>query len=116
MEPLVHADLPERIAGISELAYDLSWTWHRNAREVFRYLDYPLWRLTEHNPVSLLSMLSPERYLAVARDPTFLALYDAAIKDLGQARSAKDTWWNKHFPDLSMRPVVYFSAEFALHQ
>src|SRR5574341_760003 len=91
-------------------------SWYRNAREVFRYLDYPLWRLTEHNPVSLLSMLSPERYLAVARDPTFLALYDAAIKDLGQARTAKDTWWNKHFPDLSMRPVVYFSAEFALHQ
>jgi starch phosphorylase len=116
MEPLAHVDLPERIAGISQLAYDLSWTWHRNAREVFRYLDYPLWRLTAHNPVRLLSAVSPERYLEVARDPSFLALYDTTIEELGQAQSAKHTWWNKRFPDLPMRPVVYFSAEFALHQ
>jgi glycogen phosphorylase len=108
--------LPNRIVGLGRLAFDLSWTWHRNGREVFRHLDYPLWRLTAHNPVRMLSMVSRERLEEAASDPSFLVLYDAAIEDLGRARTAKDTWWSRRFPDLPKRPVAYFSAEFALHQ
>ncbi|MGH7886733.1 MAG: alpha-glucan family phosphorylase [Candidatus Binatia bacterium] len=108
--------LPERIAALKSLAYDLSWTWHRNAREVFRHLDYPLWRVTEHNPVRMLSMLSRQRLDEVAAERSFLALYDAAIKDLDRARTAEGTWWSVRFADLPKRPLVYFSAEFALHQ
>mgnify|MGYP006150539211 CR=1 FL=1 len=37
-----------------ELAADLWWTWNTAAREVFRRLDYPLWRQTAHNPVLML--------------------------------------------------------------
>ena len=107
---------PERIAGLRSLAYDLSWTWHQNAREVFRHLDYALWRFTEHNPVRMLSMVSRERFSEAAQERSFLALYDAAIEYLDRARTAKDTWWSVRFPDLSTRPVAYFSAEFALHQ
>jgi hypothetical protein len=40
---------PERLTRITELALDLWWSWDRNAREVFRQLDYPLWRATAHN-------------------------------------------------------------------
>jgi starch phosphorylase len=116
MKPSLHVDLPERIAGIVTLAYDLSWTWHRNAREVFRYLDYPLWRHTAHNPVRMLSMVSQGRYSVVARDPSFLALYDGAMEECIRAQTAKDTWWSKRFPDSPTRPIAYFSAEFALHQ
>ena len=107
---------PERIAGLSRLAYDLSWTWHQNARAVFRHLDYPLWRLTAHNPVRMLSMVSRERLNEAAQEQSFLALYDAAIEDLDRARTAEDTWWSVRFPDLPTRPLAYFSAEFALHQ
>ena len=116
MEPAGLFSLPERIAGLRRLAFDLSWTWHRNAREVFRHLDYPLWRLTAHNPVRMLSMVARERLKEAASDPSFLVLYDAAIEDLGRARTAKDTWWSRRFPDLPKRPVAYFSAEFAFHQ
>ena len=42
--------LPERIARLEELAVDLWWSWHRDARQVFRTLDYRLWRATAHNP------------------------------------------------------------------
>ena len=108
--------LPERIAGLSTLAYDLSWTWQQNAREVFRYLDYPVWRVTSHNPVRMLAMVSPERLGEAAKDPSFLALYDTAIEKLVRARTATDTWWTKRFPRLPKRPLAYFSAEFALHQ
>ncbi|MGK2957265.1 MAG: alpha-glucan family phosphorylase [Acidimicrobiales bacterium] len=108
--------LPERIVGLRSLAYDLSWAWHQNAREVFRQLDYALWRLTSHNPVRMLPMVSPERLSEAAQERSFLALYDAAIEHLDRARTAKHTWWSVRFPDLSARPLAYFSAEFALHQ
>src|SRR5687768_13714969 len=48
--------IPERIAGLRDLATDLWWVWHRDAREVFRKLDYKVWRLTAHNPVRMLRL------------------------------------------------------------
>ena len=44
------APLPARIERLPELAVDLWWSWHHEARMVFRMLDYPLWRATAHNP------------------------------------------------------------------
>ncbi|MGH8058482.1 MAG: alpha-glucan family phosphorylase, partial [Candidatus Entotheonellia bacterium] len=107
--------LPERISKLRQLAVNLWWTWHQEAREVFRRLDYPLWRLTSHNPVRMLYMVPQQRLQQAARDPDFLALYDAAIEHLGEALTAKNSWWARSFPHLPNCPIAYFSAEFALH-
>jgi glycogen phosphorylase len=108
--------LPERISGLRPLAANLWWTWHQEAREVFRRLDYPLWRLTSHNPVRMLHGVPHQRLQEAARDLAFLALYDAAIERLGRALTAKESWWARSFPHLLHPPIAYFSAEFALHQ
>jgi starch phosphorylase len=108
--------LPDRINELRRLAFDLWWTWNQETREVFRRLDYPLWRLTEHNPVRMLHIVPPERLEQATRDASFLAVYDAAVKNLDRALTAKDSWWFRRFPHLSKRPIAYFSAEFALHQ
>jgi starch phosphorylase len=108
--------LPDRIGRLNELAHDLSWSWSPQAREVFRSLDYPLWRQTAHNPVQMLRAIAPERLGRAANNPTFLALYDAAVEFLDKARSAAGTWWPSRFPELADRQIAYFSAEFALHQ
>lgn len=109
---------PDRIRRIGDLASDLWWSWHPIARTVFRTLDYPLWRITAHNPVLMLRTVAPERLEQVARDPKWLASYDAAVAGLDEARAARATWWHKVAPNGSTweRPVAYFSAEFALHQ
>jgi glycogen phosphorylase len=108
-------NLPTRINRLSELATDLWWTWNQQAREVFRLLDYLLWRQTAHNPVLMLRGISPEVFELRAKDDRFLAVYDAALEALDRARSAQDTWWQRRFePDAG--PIAYFSAEFALHQ
>ncbi len=91
------------------------WTWNPGPREVFRRLDYPLWRQTAHNPVLMLRLISPEMLAAAAADPSFLQLYDAAIALLDGLRSGHETWWASRFPD-TPGPLAYFSAEFALHQ
>jgi glycogen phosphorylase len=107
--------IPDRLRRLPELASDLWWTWNTQAREVFRRLDYPLWRQTAHNPVVMLRFISPEMLSVAASDDRFLALYDAAIDALDGARSARDTWWLHRFQN-ARGPIAYFSAEFALHQ
>ncbi len=110
------APLPDRIHQLHELSLDLWWSWRQTARQVFRRLDYPLWRATAHNPVRMLRTIDEARLAAAAQDPKFLAVYDEAIAGLDEARTAKRTWWAAHGPDLNGKVIAYFSAEFALHQ
>jgi starch phosphorylase len=108
-------EIPDRLKRLPELARDLWWTWNTQAREVFRKLDYPLWRQTAHNPVLMLRQVSPEMLNAAASDKTFLEIYDSALAALDAACQARETWWQRRYPD-ARGPIAYFSAEFALHQ
>jgi starch phosphorylase len=107
--------LPDRISRLNELAYDLWWSWSPQAREVFRDLDYPLWRFTSHNPVLLLHLVEADRLEHAAGDPAFLQLYDAAIADLDAVRSGAGTWWSQRKAS-SARPIALVTPEFAFHQ
>ncbi len=108
-------ELPQRLDRLFELATDLWWTWNTPARNVFRDLDYQLWRATAHNPVMLLRLVSPERLQHAAQDPVFLRQYDGALKALDRARTGEGTWWSQRHGQGS-RAIAYFSAEFAIHQ
>jgi starch phosphorylase len=110
------APLPDRIHRLHELALDLWWSWDARAREVFRKLDYALWRSTAHNPVRMLQVITPERLAAAASDPAYLRAYDEAIFGLDEARSVRHPWWGDHGSAINGGSIAYFSAEFALHQ
>src|SRR5439155_27320895 len=88
--------LPPRIRRLNELAYDLWRSWNALARNVFRYLDYPLWRFTDHNPVLLLHLVEQERLEHAADDPDFLRLYDEAAATLDVVHACSGTWWSRH--------------------
>ena len=85
--------LPPRLSRLNELAYDLWWSWNPEAREVFRDLDYPLWRFTDHNPVLLLHLIESDRLAHAADDATFLQMYDRAVAGLDAVRAGTGTWW-----------------------
>jgi starch phosphorylase len=108
--------LPDRINRLEELAIDLWWSWHPEARIVFRTLDYAVWRATAHNPVRMLAVIARTKLDAAAANPEFLKLYDRAIEALDAARAAKNTWWAEHFDQHGGQSIAYFSAEFAIHQ
>ena len=71
--------VPKRIGRLAELANNLWWSWDEEGRQVFRSLDYELWRASGHNPVKQLRDISPDKLAAAARDPAFLELYDSII-------------------------------------
>jgi starch phosphorylase len=114
--PSLSAKIPSRVARLEELAYNFWWSWHRQARDLFKMLDYPLWRSTSHNPVKMLLEVTTERLEEVATDPLFLRQYDAVLMELDADLANGHLWFPIQHPDLTDRPVAYFSAEFGLHQ
>jgi len=110
------ASLPDRLHRLHELALDLSWSWDDGARQLFRGLDYNLWRASSHNPVQMLQRITPERLAEAATNPEFVKAYDEAIFSLDEARSVAHPWWREHASLLNGGTIAYFSAEFALHQ
>src|SRR6187397_108456 len=104
--------LPHRIGRLQELAYDLWWSWNPTAREVFRRLDYALWRQTAHNPVMMLRRISPDVLKRASTDPTFLGVYDAGMEALDAMRTAAAngrTWWAEQVSTDPSQVVAYFS-------
>jgi starch phosphorylase len=108
-------NLPKRISGLSELAYNLWWSWHLEARALFNMLDRPLWKNTGHNPVKLLQRIPPYRLVAAAQNRDFLQKYDSVMNDFMADISASNTWLNTLYPDMANQKIAYFSLEFAIH-
>src|SRR2546421_7327405 len=107
--------VPERINGLAAIAANLSWSWNRNARALFRLLDAVLWRRTQHNPIELLRRIDPARLAACAADPVFLRLYDTVAAAAAQDATSAGTWFATSHPESVKRPIAYFCAEFGLH-
>ena len=106
--------IPARIEGLAQLAMNLSWSWNRDARALFRQIDELLWHETRHNPLQLLRRADPERLTACAADPDYLARYDAVMARL-HGENGRSTWYGTEYPAHGARPIAYFCAEFGLH-
>src|SRR5438094_8992975 len=104
--------LPERIAGLAAVASNLSWSWNRNARALFRLLDPALWRRTQHNPIELLRRVAPERLAACAADPEFLRLYDVVAAAAPREASPDGPRFATAPPGPVQRPLPYLRAQF----
>jgi starch phosphorylase len=107
--------LPPRIEGLTALVANLSWSWNREARELLRGMDLPLWRQLRHNPIHLLREISATRLEQLAHDPQFLHQYDLVMEWMASDRAPERTWFARRYPKLLDHPVAYFCAEFGFH-
>jgi starch phosphorylase len=107
--------LPPRISRISELAYNLWWSWHEEGRQVFRSLDYGLWRTSGHNPVKQLNSIATEKLEAASRDPAFLELYDTVMGKFDAEMMKAHEWCHETKMESPFGQIAYFSAEYAIH-
>jgi glycogen phosphorylase len=104
--------LPKRIQGLNELAYNLWWSWHPEARHLFKSLDRAQWKSTLHNPVKLLNHIAPFRLASAAADKDFLKRYDQVMSSYKQYMLSPD--YQMGF-SADSHLVAYFSMEFAIH-
>ncbi|MFV9505717.1 MAG: alpha-glucan family phosphorylase [Oscillochloridaceae bacterium umkhey_bin13] len=113
---ILFTPIPPRIARLRELAYNLWWTWHPEAQDLYREIDPDLWELDYHNPVDFLRDVRQRKLEAAAANPSYLKSYDAVLKSFDAYMGAKKTWFSKHHPDANNVQIAYFSAEFGLHE
>jgi starch phosphorylase len=115
MNNLAGSSLPRRIDRLDELAHNMWWSWHGEARNLFKVLDRFLWKSTGHNPVKLLQRIEPFKLIASAENPLFLNKYDALMRDFDTDIKSNSTWFNREYPQMKNNLIAYFSPEFAIH-
>ena len=110
--------MPARINRLYELAYNLWWSWHPEARALYSSIDPELWEQVGHNPVQFLSAVEPARLEQFAEDRDYLQQYDSVISDFDHYMHPQpdETWFSHTYPEFNGQSIAYFSAEFGLHE
>ncbi|MEE8567567.1 MAG: alpha-glucan family phosphorylase [Anaerolineales bacterium] len=110
-------NLPRRLRRLTDLAYNLWWTWGRDADQIFELIDRETWEVAYHNPVSFLRLVEHDHLVAATHDSHYLDLYDRVIQAFDDyMNGGDDTWYARHHPEWLNQPVAYFCAEFGLHE
>ncbi len=95
---------------LTDLAFDLTWTWEPRIRALFSQLDPELWERSAHNPVLLLVKLGPDRLADALGQPAVRHALDEARTALRQSRGRPPARVDAGAP----LQVAYFSLEFGL--
>jgi glycogen phosphorylase len=106
-EFLVRPSLPDSLSRLTELAYNILWSWEPIIRSLFRRLDPALWRDCGYNPVLMLGRVSQGALERASKDPRYLALYRMACE-------AYDARVRKNPPSPDGKLIAYFSAEYGM--
>ena len=105
-EFLVRPALPPAISRMSELAYNLLWSWDHTVRSLFRRLDSVLWKNCGHNPVLMLGRVPQSTLERAAADPRFLGAYRKACERYSS--------YLEHTGPKDDRLIAYFSMEYGM--
>jgi starch phosphorylase len=92
---------------MSELAYNVLWSWDPAIRNLFRRLDIGLWRACGHNPVLMLGRVSQESLRKAAADSRYVALYRRACERF-------DAYMQKAEGSHREMLAAYFSMEYGI--
>ncbi len=104
----VRSNIPAELSKLDELAHNMWWAWHHDARSLFRSLDAKLFEECGGNPVLMLEHISYERLLELAKDKVVLRKMNDVYR---QFRAYMDVE-----PDKTRASVAYLCMEFGLNQ
>ena len=107
--------IPGRLSGLVELAYNLWWSWHPEARILFKQIDQQAWKESVHNPVKMLQDIPPEFLDSVLANPEYMRRYDIIMNRFRQYMERRNGWFTERFPKGRSLTIAYFSAEYGLH-
>lgn len=108
----VRSRLPEPLAPLQELAFNLRWAWDPRTRDLFRWVDPALWEASFHDPVRVLSLVDRRRLDQLCSDPAFMGVLGEIHDELRRYCSVGR--WFRTRADSPLRSVAYFSPEFGI--
>ena len=109
----VKPQLPKRIEKLSEISYNMWWSWNIDFLKLFKDIDLDLWENVDKNPIKFLKLVSQDRLENIAQNQEFLKEYDKIVEDFDNYMNSKNTWFNKKYNNHSDL-IAYFSAEYGL--
>ncbi len=105
--------LPASMESLRNLAYNLSFSWHGEIRDIFQRIDLSLWTECGHNPVLMLGLVSQKRLEELSEDQGFMAQLNRVTQDFNRYLSQPRIQAMDYSPETTFR-IAYFSAEFGI--
>jgi len=110
----VFPDIPESLSFLEVLSRNLWWCWQKEAIELFRRINPPLWVEVGRNPIIFLTRISQERFEELAEDDGFLAHLERVRESFKKLDLTRADSSNKLFAE--DETIAYFSMEFGIHE
>ncbi len=107
--------VPERLSGLIDLAYNLWWSWHPEARVLFKQINQQAWKKSVHNPVKMLREIPAEFFDRLLLNPEYLRRYDIIMNRFSRYMTNHNGWFSEQYPKGRSLTIAYFSAEYGLH-
>ncbi len=105
---LVQNTMPEELLPLKELAYNLWWSWDKEASGLFRNIKPDKWHRFDQNPVTLIEALSLKTINTLKEDGEFL-------QRLNNVYTRFKTYMQQGDKRKDDELVAYFSMEYGLH-
>ena len=103
--------IPKKLDGLIDLAYNLWWSWHPEARILFKQINQLAWKASVHNPVRMLRDTPQEFFIAAENDEDYLRRYDIIMNRFRRYMNTTTGWFREEYPDSRALTIAYFSAE-----
>jgi len=103
------------ISCLKDVAYNLWWSWHPSAQQLFRELSPFFWEESNHNAVEVLDWVSGQELKGRLQNPEFYQRVEEVCRKYKGYLGRRTTWASRHAARLK-GPVAYFSAELGLHE
>ena len=104
--------LPAGLAGLTELAYNLWWSWTPRARLLFSRIDPISWS-RHRNPIPVLVGTSADRWAELRTDEDFMAEAAEVLDEFHAYMNAEASPVTRRAP---VEPIAYFCAEYGLQE
>jgi starch phosphorylase len=108
-------EIPSRISELITLAYNSWWSWHAEARMLFKMIDRTSWKLSVHNPVKMFRNIDKTLLNDAVKDQKILRQYDTVIARFHEDMKANTGWFPENIYPSDNKSLAFFSAEYGLH-
>ncbi|MBI3794280.1 MAG: alpha-glucan family phosphorylase [Nitrospinae bacterium] len=114
---IIKPSLPEKLKPLSDISYNLWWTWHPDAVNLLRRIDPDLWEKLYHTPTKVLGSISQERLRDLEYDDGFITHMEHVAGELKEYMN-ESTWFEEFSVESWKKEnhIAYFSFEFGLDE
>lgn len=108
--------IPSLAQRLHNLAHNLWWVWNPAAQSIFKELSPLSWKISNHNPVLLLSQISQQELYARLGDEEFQPKVIEVLDTFDSYMKKKPQLFGEPNSKRNVGLVAYFCAEFGLHE